>query len=123
MEVLSDSQEAVGLGNNNIGSSHDAAAPIGEGFCRLNEQCLPSSTFLLEHQFVCKEGSSVCMDDEMGLVCNKEPLDKGFYSDNDTPYNIEAEYNGSEDGSDKEEQPDAVKQLSQTGELIKKPLD
>ncbi|CAK9156305.1 unnamed protein product, partial [Ilex paraguariensis] len=29
------------------------------------------------------------MDDEMGLTCNKEPPDKGFYYDNDITYHIE----------------------------------
>ncbi|CAK9177179.1 unnamed protein product [Ilex paraguariensis] len=51
--------------------------------CMLNRQSFQfeNSLFYLEHFSISKSGASVSLDDDRGLVSNREPLDKGYYSD------------------------------------------
>ncbi|CAK9146024.1 unnamed protein product, partial [Ilex paraguariensis] len=41
------------------------------------------STFLVEHQYACQEGTLIVMDDECGLHRTTEPPDRGFYSEDE----------------------------------------
>ncbi|CAK9155879.1 unnamed protein product [Ilex paraguariensis] len=41
------------------------------------------STFLVEHQYACQEGTLIVMNDECGLHRTTEPPDRGFYSEDE----------------------------------------
>ncbi|CAK9170783.1 unnamed protein product, partial [Ilex paraguariensis] len=70
---------------------------------RLNERCLFSS-FLVDHQYTCREMGEISVDDEMGLMCQKEPPDKGFYSNNYNTYHIELDSHDSDFDNGMQEQ-------------------
>ncbi|CAK9185279.1 unnamed protein product [Ilex paraguariensis] len=50
---------------------------------KLNKQLTDSwdSTFLIDHNFACIEGSKMTLDDDRGFQITKEYPDKGFYSE------------------------------------------
>ena len=56
----------------------------------LNKQFLPliGDSFYENHQFVPRLGLGTSLDDEMGIVRNMEPPDKGYTSEGDSSFRI-----------------------------------
>ncbi|CAK9147623.1 unnamed protein product [Ilex paraguariensis] len=80
----------------------------------VNEQCI-SDTFLLDHHFERQERGDIVVDDVMGLICNKELSDKGFYSGNDIDYCIEVDSQHSDSGIRVNEQVEEVQSIPHMG--------
>ncbi|CAK9149813.1 unnamed protein product, partial [Ilex paraguariensis] len=83
--------------------SEEVQHTVGTTMCLLNKQSFSStsSSFLVEHSYE-PRGNQICtVDDESGLIRDKEPLDKGFYSDQDS---LEIWANLSEAANDDEAQ-------------------
>ncbi|CAK9158263.1 unnamed protein product [Ilex paraguariensis] len=55
----------------------------------VGQEVFEDSTFYMDHAYTCRELSNVSLDEGLGLVCSKEPPDRGFYSDGDNPNNSE----------------------------------
>ncbi|CAK9143367.1 unnamed protein product, partial [Ilex paraguariensis] len=73
----------------------------GEELCVSNQISLhfADSTYYMDHAFTCSKLSNVSLDEGLSLVYSKEPPNRGYYSDGDTPNNIQPVEVGSQ-GSD-----------------------
>ncbi|CAK9148327.1 unnamed protein product, partial [Ilex paraguariensis] len=76
-------------------------ADDGETLVENPKELLESTEFM---------GGGVSLDDGVGLMCNKEPLDKGFYSDNDTNYHVHLDTHDSDSNQSIQEQSQAYVQ-------------
>ncbi|CAK9174439.1 unnamed protein product, partial [Ilex paraguariensis] len=53
----------------------------------VGQEVFEDLTFYMDHAYTFRELSNVSLDEGLGLVCSKEPPDRGFYSDGDNPNN------------------------------------